>query len=186
MADHNVRGDLRVRGSITVDGAGGSGLGGEYLHVRNEQLAGTNGGGVTAATWSTGVLNTIVTNTLTGASLSSNQITLPAGDYYTVLTSHHHPHTAVGPDFLGVQVRLRNITDAETIFQGLNGRLGVDLLQSDYVSRGRFSLTASKDIELQYIHSITVNAGNEQGVEAGNSLTEVGTEVYASVEIWKI
>ncbi len=54
---------------------------GGVLHVRDEKAAATDGGGSAAATWNARTLNTVVKNTIAGASLSSSQITLPAGDY---------------------------------------------------------------------------------------------------------
>jgi hypothetical protein len=49
-------------------------------HFREEQASGTHGGTFTAGAWRTRVLNTILTNDI-GASLASNQITLPPGKY---------------------------------------------------------------------------------------------------------
>ena len=49
--------------------------------VVNEQSKGT-AGGTSSNGYNDRVLNTEKKNTITGASLSSNEITLPAGDYY--------------------------------------------------------------------------------------------------------
>lgn len=51
------------------------------LHVREEQASGTSAGTATGPTTITRVLNTVKTNGIAGASLSSNQVTLPAGTY---------------------------------------------------------------------------------------------------------
>lgn len=53
----------------------------KILHVREEQPSGTNGGTFTAGSYVTRVLNTVKTNTIDGASLATNIITLPAGIY---------------------------------------------------------------------------------------------------------
>lgn len=51
------------------------------LHVREQQTSGTNGGTSAANSTQTRVLNTTVVNTIPGASLASNAVTLPAGTY---------------------------------------------------------------------------------------------------------
>ena len=65
----------------TVSGAGGGIFESQLLHVRDEKASGTDGG-----TSANGIvdrdLNTVKVNEITGASLSSNQITLPSGTYY--------------------------------------------------------------------------------------------------------
>ena len=56
----------------------------KLLHMRDEKANGTQGGTFTSGSWYTRDLNTVVTNEINGASLSSNQFTLPAGDYVTL------------------------------------------------------------------------------------------------------
>jgi len=51
------------------------------LVVIDQKTAGTNGGTFTSGARRTRDLNTVIVNRITGASLSSNQITLPAGTY---------------------------------------------------------------------------------------------------------
>lgn len=53
----------------------------KILHVRDLKSDGTSGGTSVAGSFLTRDLNTVVTNEITGASLSSNAITLPAGTY---------------------------------------------------------------------------------------------------------
>ena len=52
-----------------------------YLHVRDRKAQGTVGGSTGTNAWATRDLNALENNTLTGASLASNRITLPAGTY---------------------------------------------------------------------------------------------------------
>ncbi len=49
--------------------------------VQDQKSSGTAGGDATTSAWTTAVLNTSITNTIDGASLASNKITLPAGTY---------------------------------------------------------------------------------------------------------
>lgn len=56
------------------------------LHVRDEKPNGTSGG-TSVAGVQTRELNTVVINEITGASLSSNRVTLPAGKYIIYIRS---------------------------------------------------------------------------------------------------
>lgn len=53
----------------------------QTMHVVEEIAASASSGTATSGSYFTRTLNTVVTNTITGASLASNQITLPAGTY---------------------------------------------------------------------------------------------------------
>lgn len=53
----------------------------QVLHVQDQKPSGTVGGTFTAGTRTRG-LNTVVKNTIPGASLANNQFTLPAGKYH--------------------------------------------------------------------------------------------------------
>lgn len=76
----NLRNEVSARQG-SDDRVGSYGLANPILHVREEQAAGTNGGSFNNGSWQQRVLNTVVTNEITGASLSSNQFVLPAGVY---------------------------------------------------------------------------------------------------------
>ena len=54
----------------------------QLFHVRDEKSSGTSGGNFSSGSYVTRTLNTSLTNEISGASLSSNQITLPSGTYY--------------------------------------------------------------------------------------------------------
>ena len=73
-------------------------------HWREQQTAGTAGGTFTAGAWRTRGLATEVTNTISGASLAANQITLAAGTYD--IDAH-----AVAFRVDGHVAKLYNITD---------------------------------------------------------------------------
>lgn len=61
---------------------------GQIYHVQEQQAVNVAGhaGATFTAGWSQRILNTIVTNTISGASLSNNIITLPAGKYIGDIT----------------------------------------------------------------------------------------------------
>jgi hypothetical protein len=145
------------------------------LHVRDEKATTTNGGTFTSGAWQTRTLNTVMTNEISGASLASNQITLPSGTYYinavaVCLTVSNH------------KLKLRNITDSSDVLIGLTnyadptGSVG----NNAHVT-GRFTIASSKVFEIQHRSSSTTNI-NGFGTNAGFSTVEV----YADTQIWKV
>jgi hypothetical protein len=150
----------------------------QLLHVRDEKAQNTAGGTFTSGAWQTRVLNTVKTNTISGASVASNQMTLPAGTYWVeasapawIVTTH--------------QAKLYNITDSSDILVGYsvnganNGAVAnADLTRSDV--KGLFTISGTKAIELQH-RCNTTQATNGYGTAAN-----FGTEVYSDVIIWKV
>lgn len=147
------------------------------LHVRQEETDGTAGGTLTAATWNVRVLNTVPTNEISGASVASNQITLPAGTYEI---------TANAMAYLvnGTRLRLRDTTGVATLIAGMNAnahatassQMGMPTL------RGRFTLTVTSVLELQQWAQAT-RASDGAGIISTDT-DEV--EVYADVMIEKV
>lgn len=138
------------------------------LHVREEQASGASGGNSTATTTHTRVLNTVKTNTISGASLASNQITLPAGTY-DVLAIPGQSGTLYG------QSSLYNVTDGSVILAGRSFGQNVD---STLI--GRFTLAATKAITLRTYAGNTVTNGLGSPVSSGLG------EVYSEVMIKKV
>lgn len=146
------------------------------LHVQDQKSSGTDGGSFTQGDWRTRTLNTVVTNEISGASLGSNQITLPAGTFDIEARA-----IALGTGS-SIQARIFNVSDASEIVVGLTDRTGSGAVVTDiqsYVS-GRFTLATSKVITLQHRISVTQNTTGF-GLGAG-----FGTEVFADVKIWTI
>jgi hypothetical protein len=142
------------------------------IRVKDEKASGTAGGTFTSGAWQTRTLNTTSTNTMSGASLASNQITLPAGTFKAFYTGTAY-QTAQN------QTRLQNITDGSTIDYGCS------YSNSNTVASGSgpsnmcvFTLATSKVIELQHRCSTTGSYG------VAGSFGNV--EVYADVLIEKI
>lgn len=146
------------------------------LHVREEQASGTSGGTFTQDAWRTRVLNTVKTNTITGASLASNQITLKAGKYKI---------TSRAPAFKVTRhkSKLYNISDSVDVIHGSSEyTAAADSIQTDSViQNSEFTITAEKVFELQHYCSATA-ATNGFGV----ATTFGFVEVYAEVIIEKV
>lgn len=147
----------------------------KLLHVRDEKANGTQGGTFTSGAFRTRDLNTVKTNTITGASLASNQITLPTGSYFV---------DAVAMAFRvdGHIAQLYNISDSSVTVLGLNGTSGPsDTAQGTARVRGYFTIASSKVFELQHRCQTT---GTTIGFGIRNECGQ--TEVYSDVLIWKV
>jgi len=140
------------------------------LHVRDEKPSGTSGGDAVVG-WNSRVLNTVKTNQITGASLASNQISLPAGTYFI---------DAVSPVFgVGESVaRLQNVSGPE-ILRGQNGYATGSSTTCYSRITGRFTLASTTNLRIQQYAAFSNFGG------LGNAVSQ-GTEVYTSVMIWKV
>ena len=147
------------------------------LHVRDEKASTNYGGTLATGSFVTRTLNTVMTNEITGASLSSNQIILPSGTYFI---------NARIPAFRVERFRakLRNITDSSDTLLGTSEHFLPAAEQTgDSKLCGRFTIAAQKTFEVQ-CRIQTSNSALDGGVETG---TVMGlTEVYTDVQIWKV
>ncbi len=147
----------------------------DLLHVRDEKAANTGGGTFTQGDWRTRTLNTVVTNEISGASLASDQITLPAGTYEI---------TAYAPAYRcgRHKAKLRDTTNTTDLIIGSSQYSTANdgpTPTSDV--HGRFTLSGEVVLELQHQCAAT-RADLGFGVESNFSVVEV----YAEVMIKKI
>ncbi|WP_194720827.1 hypothetical protein [Noviherbaspirillum malthae] len=149
----------------------------EYAYFQDQKPQGTSGGntGLGTAGTITRTLNATVANTIAGASLSANQITLPAGTYRI---------RASAPAILqnAHKIFIYNVTDSTTLLTGTSSYAGNGATNEarSFVS-GVFTLAVQKTISVRhYLQAVTSSPG-DLGQSTGN-----GTEVYTEVEIWKV
>lgn len=142
----------------------------DYILIRDEKSSGTAGGTFTSGAWQTRDLNTEVTDTGGHASVASNQITLAAGTYRCNIMC---PAVGVATH----QAKLYNTTDTADIILGMNAESTGSAIGSYSIITGRFTITASKVLEVQHRCEATV-AGSGFGFASG-----WGTEVYTTVEL---
>lgn len=145
------------------------------LHVRDEKTQNTAGGTFTSGAWRTRDLNTVKTNEILGASLASNQITLPVGTYEV---EGYAPALKVD----GHQARLYDTTGAAVLITGTaeySAAAGYYATTRSLL-RGRFALTATSAIELQHRAQIT------EATDGFGGPANFGTEVFAEVLIRKV
>lgn len=143
----------------------------DVIQVQDEKTIGTSAGSITAGSWVTRDLNQTKTNTISGASLSSNQITLPAGTYEIEATA---PAFAVAQHV----TRLYDTTGAAVLLTGTAEYSSSDQTRSKI--KGRFTLSTTSALEIQHRCASTAG-GNGLGVD--NTIT---TNVYTEATIRKV
>ena len=150
-------------------------FGSALLEVVHEETSGTSGGTATSGSFQTRTLNTVKTNEITGASLSSNQITLPSGTYFC---------DAVAPCYSVSYHKslLYNVTDATEVLFGTNSMAHQTYGNvTDSHIYGRFTISASKVFEIR-TRVQTSRSTNGFGL----AHTYGVTEKFSSVKIWKV
>ncbi len=156
------------------DGTRGTTAGGDLqvIIVQDEKSANVDGGSFFSGAWRQRTLNTQKYNSISGASLSSSQITLPAGTYEIDAIA---PASNVGDH----QARLQNITDGTTAVLGQSMRSNTDTITNALV-KGVFVIASTKTFELQH------QSGSSNSTDGFGEAGGFGTEVYSIVKIHKI
>jgi len=141
----------------------------------DSELSGTDGGDFTSGAWRTRVLNTEMANTIAGASLAGNQVTLPAGTYIAWFSApayqvNHHA------------TRLYDVTNATVLARGsTTGSVAMLGSSTDSPGFAIFTLGAPAALEVQHCCE-TDNAGDGMGTACGFG----DTETYAQVTVLKV
>lgn len=145
------------------------------LIVRDEKSSGTDGGTFTSGAWRQRTLNTVSTNTIVGASLSSNIITLPSGTYYARWTAPAYTSDEHQTQFVSTP------TATITIYGTSEHTNSSVFLTTHSGGSGVFSITSNTDFNLE--HRCQTTRATD-GFGDANSFGS--TQVYAVVEIWKL
>jgi len=142
------------------------------FHVQDQKAAGSHGGAGVAGV-NTRTLNTVLTNTITGASLAGNQVTLPQGTYdVTGSTSAFITN--------GAQSVLRNVTDSVDAIVGMSEYAnGANTVASSL--EGRLIITSPKVFNLQtYLQTAQPVYG------LGASSSSGKAEIFSNLRIVKV
>ena len=148
-----------------------------YLKVSDQKASGTAGGTSLAADITqVRTLNTVETNTISGASLASNTITLPAGTYsYRVSAPHYNgsSHKAF----------LYNSTDASYTGIGTSEYCasGGATASTSSIVTGQFTIAASKDFKVRHFTTTAFASGG-----LGPAVSSGQVEVFTVAEFWKV
>ena len=165
---------------LTADSTAATGMkwaaggGDTYMLVQDQKPQDTHGGSSIQGV-NTRTLNTVVSNTISGASLATNKITLPAGTYRI---------TGSAPYYNGSEGRayLYNVTDSVIAISGtsefITTTLGISVQCWIF---GRITIAGSKDFELrQVIRGASVATF---GLGRAVNSASAPTELYSSVTI---
>jgi len=143
----------------------------KVAHFQDKKTSGSSGNTRTASSWTGSVLQTTILNEISGASLASNQVTLPVGTY-EVRGSMSFPAAN------NIMVRLRNTSDASTVI--LSPRTGNSGTGDGAVTaiNAKFTIDGPKVFELQYYQTSSTS---------GPAATYNGdAEVYADIYFRKM
>lgn len=186
-ANYGTSGQVLMSGGASAAPSWSNVSGAPDVIVEDQKTSGTGGGTGTAGAWTARTLNTLYRNNNSLASLSSNQVTLPVGTYYITARA---PFWWVGNDTSNDFYRLRlfNVTDNTTERLGYNAAAHTGS-SPDRPNSIDATLTAiltvsgsSKAYRLDYYVNFFRNSNTDNlGVASG-----LGTEIYASMNIWKI
>ncbi len=148
-----------------------------YLKVSDRKANTVDGGtAVSADITQTRTLNTVEINTITGASLASNVITLPAGTY---------TYKGRAPSFTGGRQRIFLYNSSDSVYTGLGNNTynnAASSMQDSNIS-GQFTITANKNYTLR--HYTETNAGGS-GAALGLATSTGQLEVYSELEFFKV
>ena len=145
------------------------------IAIFNEtQASGTAGGGFTSGSYVKRTLNTTVVNQITGCTLTSSVIALPAGSYFV---------TALAPALKVNEhkIKLRNTTDSTDILGSSELSDSAGFVQTVSQVHTFFTLTATKNIELQH-RCFTTRAVD--GLGENSSFGD--NEIYSQITIQKV
>jgi hypothetical protein len=173
-------GDFSLGGAVTADsfigdGSALTGIASTFFIVQETQASGTDGGTFTSGAWRTRDLNTVQHNSVSGASLASKRVTLPAGTYRVrggAFAFRVNSNAA----------RLYSITASATLLIGSsNYAYSSDNGYVESAVVGIFTLGATTVIELQHDCETTFS---DRGF--GDSGDTGERELYAHLEIEKL
>jgi len=173
--DGNANQFLQTNGSGVLSFANAGGIfESQLLHVREESLNNHSGGTFNSGSWVKRTLDTTKTNEITGASLSSSQITLPAGTYFIFGMAN------VAADVGRHTAKLYNTTDSSDTIIGSSEYSDSNGHSNKSFVTGRFTISGQKTFELQHRCSSTSNVDGF-GVNADFGVVQI----FAEVQIWK-
>jgi hypothetical protein len=147
----------------------------QYMKVSDQKTAATSGGTSTALSTVTRTLNTTDANTITGASLSANTVTLPAGKYV-------FRGRAPGANCAQHRAALYNASDSVVVALGSNASSSsTGNNQSDSWVSGYLNIASAKQFTLRH----TIGLGDSNGLGKSSDMNG-NIEIYSELEFWKI
>ena len=142
------------------------------LWLRYQLASGTaSGEALPQGAWTQRRLNTVMFNSIAGASLSGNEFVLPAGTYKVdVITTSELTGGGNG----AIVNRLRDLTDSSTMIVGPESESNGNSNANGFI-RGLFAVGAAKTFDIE---SFAVTAPCNGGLAAGSGEVEVYVNAY--------
>jgi hypothetical protein len=160
--------------SVTRIESGSTTATSQIMIVRDEKSNGTDGGTFTSGAWRTRDLNDVLINTITGASLASDRITLPAGIYKIAAN-------ASAFDVNSNVAKIANITDSsDEVIGSTEKTSGTNNTGKSFIV-GVINITSTKVFEIQHRCQSTKST-NGFGLSSSFGVVEI----YTAVSIEKI
>tara|TARA_R110000751_G_C13626541_1_gene465301 strand:- start:275 stop:799 length:525 start_codon:yes stop_codon:yes gene_type:complete len=149
----------------------------QYMHVRDEKAQGTDAGSSLVGV-NIRVLNTVVSNTISGASLSSNRVTLPAGSY---LITGRAPAIRT-EDHKGY---LYNVTASSLAIAGSTAynSAGAFYAQNDTFITGIVTISGTTVFEFRHLIQ---QAAAAEGLGINTYNSAAGVEVFSELLITRV
>jgi hypothetical protein len=149
------------------------------LHVQDRKNAGLDGGTATSGAWRVRDLNTMVSNTITGAGLSvagvSSSFTLPQGIYDIDAYSTYYSVNRVMSRIVSIGGDSIEVYGSSIYCNGA--------VTDRSILRQRISLTQSTTFRLQYLVQ-SGQSGSGLGVDVGSGVANVNPfELYSDVKV---
>jgi hypothetical protein len=134
---------------------------------QDQRAQNTNGGTAVANTWTARAINTSVFNTITGASIAGNTLTLATAGTYLFIANGIFMN--VGGAF--ARHRFENTSDATTVAMGPNSSPSGLTAPFASIAFGAVTTAVSKNFQLQYY------------VKTPNSTTDLGSPMNVAGEV---
>lgn len=153
-------------------------FGSALFHIQNEHA--TNQSTSIGTSYTDFIFNTVKTNEITGASLSSNEVTLPAGTYFADIMIC----TARCNAFVS---RLYNTTDSSLVLEGqlsYNAASATNNINS--FIRGRFTISAEKTFKIQAAAQTAASTYGQGYSQSSSSLNETTIWMNRMALFWKV
>lgn len=176
IAASDNSGNWRVYAYTRADGSPLIPSSAQVLIVADQKASGTPGGGPLTGAWRLHTLNTVLYNSISGASLAANQVTLPAGKYLV-------QGWATGYGIGNFQTKIWNATlTANTTVIGANAQSS-----SGTGAEGSSSLMGEMVLATVTLLELHQQASTSNATDGYGQACSFGVvEVYASVSFTKI
>lgn len=143
----------------------------QIMIVQQQGPSGSSGGIANPGVWEKRLLNTVVQNSIPGASLAANSITLPAGTYVVQAVAQAG---AVSSN----KIKIYNETDSADLVIGHSANSGaVEFKSIPSPLSGAFTLAGTKQISLRH-RADTQSSNTDFGFPSGYGVAEVFAHIH--------